>query len=75
MGFAVLRFLWFWPRMVLGCRVVGRALTASLYGVKPSDVVSYLLAMVGVVLVALTASAVPAARAASVDPLTALRTE
>jgi predicted permease len=55
--------------------VVGRALTASLYGVKPSDVVSYLLAMVGVVLVALTASAVPAARAASVDPLTALRTE
>jgi ABC-type antimicrobial peptide transport system permease subunit len=37
--------------------------------------VSYLLAAIGVVTVALAASAVPAARAASVDPLTALRTE
>ena len=55
--------------------LVGRALTSSLYGVKPLDAVSYLLAMVGVVVVALAASAVPAVRAASVDPLTALRTE
>jgi ABC-type antimicrobial peptide transport system permease subunit len=37
--------------------------------------VSYLLAVVGVALVALAASAIPAGRAASVDPLTALRTE
>ena len=55
--------------------LVGRALTSSLYGVKPLDAVSYLLAMVGVVVVALAASAVPAVRAASIDPLTALRTE
>ena len=55
--------------------LVGRALTSSLYGVKPLDAVSYLLAVVGVALVALAASAVPAGRAASVDPLTALRTE
>jgi predicted lysophospholipase L1 biosynthesis ABC-type transport system permease subunit len=55
--------------------LMGRALTSSLYGVKPSDGVSYLLAVMGVALVALAASAVPAARAASVDPLTALRTE
>ena len=55
--------------------LVGRALTSSLYGVKPSDAASYLLAVVGVALVALAASAVPAGRAASVDPLTALRTE
>jgi predicted permease len=55
--------------------LVGRALSSSLYGVKPLDVVSYLLAVVGVAVVALAASAIPAGRAASVDPLTALRTE
>jgi predicted permease len=55
--------------------LVGRALTSALYGVKALDGVSYLLAAIGVVTVALASSAVPAARAASVDPLTALRTE
>jgi predicted permease len=55
--------------------LVGHALTSSLYGVKPFDVVSYLLAVIGVAVVALAASAIPAGRAASVDPLTALRTE
>jgi predicted permease len=55
--------------------LVGRALTSSLYGVKPLDAVSYLLAVAGVAAVALAASAVPAARAAHVDPLTALRAE
>jgi predicted permease len=55
--------------------LMGRALTSSLYGVKPLDAVSYLLAVMGVTLVALAASAVPAARAASVDPMRALRSE
>jgi predicted permease len=55
--------------------LMGGALTSSLYGVKPLDGVSYFLAVLGVALVALAASAVPAARAASVDPLKALRTE
>ena len=55
--------------------LVGRALTASLYGMKPLDAVSYLLAVLGVAMVALVASAVPARRAASVDPMTALRAE
>jgi predicted permease len=55
--------------------LAGRALTSSLYGVKPLDGVSYLLALVGLALVALASSAVPAARAASVDPLTALRVD
>jgi predicted permease len=55
--------------------LVGHALTASLYGVKPLDAVSYGLAVAGVTVVALAASAVPAGRAASVDPLKALRTE
>ncbi len=55
--------------------LVGRALTTSLYGVHPFDAVSYLLAVAGVTVVALTASAVPAERAARVDPMRALRTE
>jgi len=55
--------------------LVGRGLTSSLYGVKPLDALSYLLAVIGVAIVALVASAIPAARAASIDPLRALRTE
>jgi predicted permease len=55
--------------------LVGQALTSSLYGVKPFDAVSYLLAVEGVAVVALVASAVPAGRAASVDPMRALRAE
>jgi predicted permease len=55
--------------------LVGRALTASLYGVQPMDAVTYLLAVAGLAVVSLAASAVPARRAASVDPMRALRTE
>ncbi len=55
--------------------LVGYALASSLYGVKPLDAVSYLLAVSGVALVALVAGAVPAGRAASVDPMRALRSE
>jgi ABC-type antimicrobial peptide transport system permease subunit len=55
--------------------LVGHALTSSLYGVQPLDAVSYLLAVLGVALVALAASVVPAARAAGIDPMRALRIE
>jgi predicted permease len=55
--------------------LVGRALTSSLYGIQPLDAVTYLLAVAGVTAVALVASAVPASRAASVDPIRALRAE
>ncbi|MGZ3584900.1 MAG: FtsX-like permease family protein, partial [Ktedonobacterales bacterium] len=55
--------------------LIGRALATSLYGIKPLDVLTYALAVAGVATVALIASAVPASRAASVDPLKALRTE
>lgn len=54
---------------------VGNVLTSSLYGVKPLDAAIYLLAVIGVAVVALGASALPAGRAASVEPLTALRAE
>ena len=55
--------------------LLGRGLESSLYGVKPLDALNYLLAMLGVAVVALAASAAPARRAASVDPMKALRTE
>ena len=55
--------------------LVGKALISALYGVKPYDTLSFALAVLGVAFVALIASLVPARRAASVDPLAALRTE
>ena len=55
--------------------LIGRALSSSLYGVKPLDALTYAFAIAGVAVVALFASAAPASRAASVDPLKALRTE
>jgi ABC-type antimicrobial peptide transport system permease subunit len=55
--------------------LVARALTSALYGVKPNDALSYWLAIVGVTMVAMVASLIPARRAASVDPLSALRAE
>jgi predicted permease len=55
--------------------LVGRALASSLYGVHPLDAVTYLLAVAGVAAVALVASVVPAGRAASIDPMRALRVE
>jgi predicted permease len=55
--------------------VLGNVLSSTLYGVKPLDGASYLFAVSGIVFVALGASAVPASRAASVEPLTALRAE
>jgi ABC-type antimicrobial peptide transport system permease subunit len=55
--------------------LVGNALAGSLYGVKALDAVSYLAAVLAVATVAMAASAVPAGRAATVDPLRALRAE
>jgi predicted permease len=55
--------------------LVGKELAATLYGVKPLDPLTYACALAGVVLVTLAASLIPASRAASVDPLNALRTE
>ena len=55
--------------------LVGRALGSSLYGIQPFDAISYAVAVAGVALVALIASAVPSGRAASVEPMRALRSE
>jgi predicted permease len=53
----------------------GMQLESSLYGMKALDIASYMFAILGVAFVALVASAVPAGRAASVDPIKALRLE
>ena len=55
--------------------LTGRALAASLYGIVPLDPLTYGLSIVGVAVVAAAAGALPASRAASIDPLLALRTE
>jgi ABC-type antimicrobial peptide transport system permease subunit len=48
---------------------------SMLFGVMPGDSMSYLGALSAVTLVALSASAIPARRAAAVDPMVALRYE
>jgi hypothetical protein len=55
--------------------LVAKALTSVLYGVKPYDILSYSVAALGIASVALVASLIPARRAASIDPWSALRAE
>src|SRR4029077_10553974 len=52
-----------------------RLMRSMLFGVQPGDMISFLLALFGVILVALVASIIPARRAASLDPIVALRYE
>jgi ABC-type antimicrobial peptide transport system permease subunit len=55
--------------------LTGKELASALYGIQPLDPPTYALAFAGVLVVTLTSSLLPACRAASVDPLQALRTE
>jgi putative ABC transport system permease protein len=52
-----------------------RLLAGLLYGVRTSDPATYVGVTVLLLLVALTASGLPASRAASIDPMQALRNE
>jgi len=59
----------------LGAIAVARAMRALLYGLSPLDVVSFAAAAALLVAASLVAAAIPARRAAGVDPLRALRSE
>jgi ABC-type antimicrobial peptide transport system permease subunit len=52
-----------------------RLLRSMLFGVVPGDPATFVAALVGIVVVALVASVLPARRAASIDPMVALRYE
>jgi len=54
---------------------VGTVLSSGLYGVRPSDPLTLLGSAALLLAVAIAAAAVPARRAARIDPLTALRVE
>jgi ABC-type antimicrobial peptide transport system permease subunit len=55
--------------------VTGHLMGSMLYSLDPFDSVSLLLAFMGVVGISLAAGYLPARRAASIDPMQALRTE
>jgi len=58
---------------VIGSLVLSRFVGSFLFGVSPTDPMIYLASVVVMMLMALVASALPAARAASADPVGALR--
>jgi putative ABC transport system permease protein len=58
-----------------GSAALTRVLGASLFGVSPIDPLTYAAVSVGLIVIALAASYIPALRAMKVDPLEALRSE
>jgi ABC-type antimicrobial peptide transport system permease subunit len=58
-----------------GAHIVGRALSAFLFGVGSSDPLTFALVAVLMLAVAFLATYVPSRRALKVDPVTALRAE
>ena len=60
---------------LLGAIAASGLLRSFLYGVSPFDPLVLALAAIAVLLLALTASAIPAQRAAAVEPMQALRSE
>jgi putative ABC transport system permease protein len=60
---------------LLGAAAVGRSISALLFGVQPIDPLTFAAVALLLALTAALATAVPALRAARVDPIVALRDE
>jgi predicted permease len=60
---------------VVGGALVTRVLASLLYGVSPADAPTWILATLALVTAGAVAAAIPAARAARVDPIIAIRAE
>jgi putative ABC transport system permease protein len=58
-----------------GALAAAQALTSLLFGIAPTDPLTFVAVAIGLAAVALAASYVPARRASRVDPMTALRAE
>jgi len=58
---------------VLGSGAVSRLVSSFLFGVSATDPLIYLLCVLIMMIMALLASTLPAARASSADPIDALR--
>ena len=59
----------------VGALALGRVLSGLIYGVKPTDPITFLIVAVLLALIALLSSILPAYRATKVDPVVALRYE
>jgi len=60
---------------LVGAMVVARAISSLLYGISPFDTVTFASVSLVLAVVAFLASYIPARRAASIDPMVALRYE
>jgi putative ABC transport system permease protein len=60
---------------LLAAFALTRMMTSMLFEIKPTDLTTYLIVSVGLIVIALLACYIPARRATKVDPLVALRTE
>jgi putative ABC transport system permease protein len=60
---------------LVGAALAGKSLSSLLYGISALDAATLSAASAFLLIIALAASAIPALRAARIEPITALRTE
>jgi ABC-type antimicrobial peptide transport system permease subunit len=60
---------------VIGALLLSRLMSSLLYGIAPTDPMTFAAVIAVLVLVTLTASLVPARRATKVDPMEAIRAQ